>query len=239
MKHIQLVIPILLGAVGANWAQPNQPTTPQTTIPAGTHMLTQLVSPLNTVSATDGSAVYLDITMPVIVDNHVVIPAHTHVTGTVARERRPGRIKGRAQMRINFTNLIFSDYRVVSIDGALQGLPESHRDRRIDADGTIEPVDQIDRDIKAVAVPTLPGTVIGLLGGGNSGLRLALLGGGLGLGKTMVSRGDEISLPAGTPVEMVLKRDLHLDPVEALQKQHSPEPQEPATAQSRISRNQL
>jgi hypothetical protein len=142
-------------------------------------------------------------------------------------------------MRINFTNLIFSDYRVVSIDGALQGLPESHRDRRIDADGTIEPVDQIDRDIKAVAVPALPGTVIGLLGGGNSGLRLALLGGGLGLGKTMVSRGDEISLPAGTPVEMVLKRDLHLDPVEALQKQHSPEPQEPATAQSRISRNQL
>jgi len=174
-------------------------------------MLTRLLSPLNTISATDGSAVYLEVTMPVIADNHIVIPAHTHVTGTVIKEQRPGRVKGRAQLRICFTNLIFPDYRVVPIDGVLQGLPESHHDRRIDAEGTIEPVDQIDRDIKAIAVPALPGTVIGLLGGGNAGFRLALLGGGLGLGKTMVSRGDEISLPVGTPVEMVLKRELRLD----------------------------
>src|SRR5262249_48981211 len=152
--------------------------------------------------------VYLEVTMPVIADNRMVIPAHTHVTGTVIKERRPGRVKGRAQMRIGFTNLIFPDYRIVAIDGVLQGLPESHRDRRIDAEGTIEPVDQIDRDIKTVAVPALPGAVIGLLGGGNAGLRLGLLGGGLGLGKTMVSRGDEIFLPVGTTVEMVLKREL-------------------------------
>jgi hypothetical protein len=210
MKHIRRLIVWLL-TVGLAWAQSPPVASSATVVPAGTHMLMQLVSPLNTVSATDGSAVYLEITMPVIADNHVVIPAHTHVTGTVLQERRPGRVKGRAQIRISFTNLIFPDYRVVSIEGALQGLPESHRDRRIDAEGTIEPVDQIDRDIKTVAVPALPGTLIGLLGGGNAGLRLGLLGGGLGLGKTLVSRGDEISLPMGTAVEMVLKRELRLD----------------------------
>ena len=202
-------------------------------------MLMQLISPLNTVSATDGSAVYLEVTMPVIAENHVMIPAHTHVTGTVIRERRPGRVKGRAQLRISFTNLIFPDYRVVSIDGVLQGLPESHHDRRVDAEGTIEPVDQIDRDIKTVAVPSLPGTVIGLLGGGNTGLRLGLLGGGLGLGKTLVSRGDEISLPVGTAVEMVLKRDLQLGQAETSQDQTSPAPPTNVPSQSRISRNQL
>jgi len=211
MKHIRRVTAVLLWIVGTSWAQSNPVLSQPTVIPAGTHMLMQLVSPLNTVSATGGSAVFLEVTTPVIADSHIVIPAHTHVTGTVLQERRPGRVKGRARLRIGFTNLIFPDYHVVSIDGALQGLPESHRDRRVDAEGTIEPVDQIDRDIRAVTVPALPGTVIGLLRGGNAGLRLALLGGGLGLGKAMVSRGDEISLPAGTVVEMVLKRELQLD----------------------------
>ena len=239
MRHALRLVPVLFWVVCATWGQTNPPPPPFTLVPAGTHMLMQLVSPLNTVSATDGSAVYLEITMPVIMDNHVVIPAHTHVTGTVLQERRPGRAKGRARLRIGFTNLILPDYRVVSIDGALQGLPESHRDRRVDAEGAIEPVDQIDRDIKTVAVPSLPGAVIGLLGGGNAGLRLGLLGGGLGLGKTLVSRGDEISLPAGTIVEMVLKRDLHLAHSEAFQDQSSPAPQQTVPLQSSLSRNQL
>ena len=238
MKYIRHVIPILLYVAVASQAQSSVGTSPPTAIPAGTHMLMQLVSPLTTVSATDGSAVYLEVTMPVIADNHVVIPAHTHVTGTVIKERRPGRVKGRAQLRISFTNLILPDYQVVPIDGALQGLPESHRNRRIDSEGTIEPVDQIDRDIKTVAVPALPGAVIGLLGGGNAGLRLGLLGGGLGLGKTLVSRGNEISLPVGTMVEMVLKRDLHLDHTEAIPRQSSSAPQADSV-QSRVSRNQL
>ena len=237
MKYIWHLTAVVL-CIGMSNAQSAPTTPPNTVVPAGTHILMQLVSPLNTVSATDGSAVYLEVTMPVIADNHVVIPAHTHVTGTVIKERRPGRLKGRARLCIGFTNLIFPDYRVVAIDGALQGLPESHRDRRVDAEGTIEPVDQIDRDIKTVAVPALPGTVIGLLGAGGTGMRLALLGGGLGLGKTMVSRGDEISLPVGTPVEMVLKRELQLDHVEALQTQPLAEPQKPV-AQGRIVRNQL
>src|SRR5919198_4128844 len=107
MRYIRRVICVLLWIACACIAQSNPATPPPpTVVPAGTHILMQLVSPLNTVSATDGSGVYLEVTMPVIVDNHVVIPAHTHVTGTVLQERRPGRVKGRAKLRIGFTNLI-------------------------------------------------------------------------------------------------------------------------------------
>jgi type IV secretion system protein VirB10 len=181
------------------------------TVPAGTHMLMKLVSPIHTVSATDGSAVYLETTMPVIADNRVVIPAHTQVMGTVVRERRPGRVKGRAQLRIRFTQFIFADSHVVSIDGAVQGLPNSLHNRRVDAEGTIEPVDQIDRDVRGVVAPAIPGAVLAALGAPGAGARLALLGGGLGLGHALISRGNEIALPVGTAVEMVLKRDLQLD----------------------------
>src|ERR1043165_6432278 len=123
MRYIQYIICVLLLIVGTSSAQSNMTNPSAEVVPAGTHLLMQLVSPLNTVSATDGSAVYLEVTMPVIADNHVVIPAHTHVTGTVIKERRPGRVKGRAQLRIGLSNLIFPDHRVVAIDGALQGLP--------------------------------------------------------------------------------------------------------------------
>src|SRR5215813_2184911 len=102
MKHICNVVCCLLIGWPA-FAQSNanySPTPASTVVPAGTHVLMQLMSPLHTTSATNGSAVYLEVTMPVILDQRVVIPAHTHVTGTVAEERRPGRVKGRARLRI-------------------------------------------------------------------------------------------------------------------------------------------
>jgi hypothetical protein len=39
-------------------------------------------------------------------------------------------------------------------------------------------------------------------------LRLGLLGGGFALGKVLFTRGDPISLPVGTTVEMVLQHPL-------------------------------
>ncbi len=236
MKYIRLASCYVLLMANIAFAQANSNATPSPksiTVPAGTHMLTKLVSPLNTVSATDGSAVYLEITMPVIADNRVVIPAHTQVMGTVLRERRSGRVKGRAQLRIGFTNFIFADNQVVSIEGAMQGLPNSSRNRRVDAEGTIEAVDQIDRDVKRVVAPALPGAILAALGAGIPGMRLALLGGGLGLGNSMITRGNEIVLPVGTSVEMVLKRDLQLDRSWAEPNPPSANPQEPGNPQTK------
>ncbi len=208
MKYTALVLVPLLATAFAQTATPDKSPV---LIPAGTHVLMELVSPLNTVSATDGSAVYLQTVMPVIVGNRVVIPQHTQVTGTVVEGTRPGRVKGRARLRMQFTNFIFADNRVVEINGSLQSLPGSPQRRTVDAEGTLEPVDQIDRDMKGVAAGALPGAVLGALTGGRYGLRLGLLGGGLGIGKALATRGDEIALHSGTRVEMVLKRELQIN----------------------------
>jgi hypothetical protein len=239
MKYLRFTICCWLLVGNIAFAQSKVNTLPDAvpmTVPSGTHMLTKLVSPLNTVSATKGSAVYLETTMPVIVDNRVAIPAGTKVIGTVLHERRSGRVKGRAQLRIGFTNFIFADNRVVAIEGAVQGLPRSSHDRRVDAEGTIEPVDQLNRDVKTVVTPAIPGAILAALGAGIPGMRLALLGGGLGLGNTMFTRGDEISLPVGTPLEMVLKRDLQLDSTRLDQGPAQEKPQEPAKAQPEVQK---
>jgi hypothetical protein len=181
------------------------------TIPAGTHVVMKMTSPLHTTSATPGSAVYLETSFPVIVSDRLVIPEHTRVLGTMECERRPGRVRGRAQMRIRFTQLILPDGRVFSIVAQLQSLPGSRKQRTVDREGTIEPVDQIDADVYTLAKTTGAGVLLGSIGHTGVGVgNGALIGAGIGLATVLFTRGDEISLPVGTQVEMVLERPLSL-----------------------------
>jgi len=202
------------------------------TIPAGTHLLMKLISPLHTTSSTPGSGVYLETAFPVVENNRVVIPEHTRVMGVVSDERRPGRVQGRAQMRLKFTQLILPDNRELSIAGNLQGLPGSSTNRTVNNEGTLEPVDQIDADVYTVAKTTGAGILIGSIRHVGIGVGPgALIGAGLGLAKVLFTRGDEISLPVGTRVEMVLQRPLTVQPASSSKRTdsgdaptHRPEP---------------
>lgn len=179
------------------------------TIPAGTHVLMQLKNALHTTSATAGSQVYLETFIPVVQADRVVVPPHTRVMGIVQHERRPGRIKGKARFHLQFTSIILPDDRVLPISGILQGLPGSTRIRRVKPDGTIEPVDQIDKDVKTMTIGILPGAIYAAAGGQlGTAARIGGLGGGLGLFKVFFGRGDAIDLPVGTQMEMVLQKPL-------------------------------
>jgi hypothetical protein len=182
-------------------------------LPAGTRVLMTLTSPLHTTSARAGAGVYLETSWPVVQDGQVVIPAHSRVQGEVERERRPGRVKGRSQFLLHFTSLILPDNRVVAIAGGLQSLPGNEKIRAQDQEGTIEPVDQIDRDVYRIASGAMAGGLGGALTRTATGAGIGLaIGGGLGLAKVLFTRGDEIHLPEGTKVEMVLEKPLTLAP---------------------------
>jgi hypothetical protein len=183
------------------------------TIPAGTHLLMKLISPLHTTSSTPGSGVYLETAFPVVENSRVVIPEHTRVMGVVADERRPGRVQGRAQIRLKFTQLILPDNHELSVVGNLQSLPGSSANRTVNNEGTLEPVDQIDADVYTVAKTTGAGVLVGSIRHVGIGVGPgALIGAGLGLAKVLFTRGDEISLPVGTKVEMILQRPLTVQP---------------------------
>jgi hypothetical protein len=227
MKHVNQTRALFLSCcllVLARWSgaqsglltDTNRATEPKPeviTIPAGTHLLMKLISPLHTTSSTPGSGVYLETAFPVVENNRVVIPEHTRVMGVVTDERRPGRVQGRAQMRLRFTQLILPDNRELSVVGSLQSLPESSTNRTVNNEGTLEPVDQIDADVYTVAKTTGAGVLVGSIRHVGIGVgQGALIGAGLGLAKVLFTRGDEISLPVGTRVEMVLQRPLTVQP---------------------------
>jgi hypothetical protein len=187
-------------------------TAPSTvTIPAGTRVLMVLKSPLHTTSGTAGSGLYLETLYPVVQGNGVVIPARTLVQGVVESNERPGHLKRTSEFRFRFTTLIFPNKLVVPINGVLQSIPGA-RNIRTREDETLAPVDQTEKVITPVAASSVGGAIIGAHRGFGIGLLPgAGLGAGLGLVAVLLKRGDEISLPQGTSVEMVLAAPFSLD----------------------------
>jgi type IV secretion system protein VirB10 len=187
-------------------------------VPAGTKVLLQLRSSLNSKSARPGDGVYLASAFPVVVGNRVMIPAGVFVQGVVDRVARAGHVKGRAQLDMHFTSIIFPNGTVVEIPGVVSGLPGSSKQQVKDGEGTIEQDTDKTRNAGKTAEIALPtGATVGSIAGLGGGHPLAGSFGGLGAGLAAVglvslfTRGADVNIEAGTQVEMVLQRPLILE----------------------------
>jgi type IV secretion system protein VirB10 len=189
------------------------------TVPAGTKFLLQLRSSINTKSAKPGDGVYLASTFPVVVGNRVMIPVGVYVQGVVDRVERAGHVKGRAQLDMHFTSIIFPNNTVVQIPGVVDSLPGAKNQTvKGDDEGTIQQDGDKTRnagEVAKIAVPT--GATVGSIAGLGSGHPLAggLAGVGAGLAAagivSLFTRGADVSIDSGTQVEMVLQRPLILE----------------------------
>jgi hypothetical protein len=186
------------------------------TVPAGTKVLLSLKSGVNTKTARPGDSVYLVSTFPVIVGSSVLIPSGVYVQGVVDKVERPGRIKGRAKLLMHFTTMIFPNGQVVGIPGTVDNLPGSGGPSVKGDEGTIEQAGNKGQDMGNVAKGGVIGASGGVIGGGVSGRPLAgaaiggLAGVAGGLIYTLLTRGDEVVIPEGTSLEMVMQRPLDL-----------------------------
>jgi type IV secretion system protein VirB10 len=190
-------------------------------IPAGTKVLLEVRSAINTKSARPGDGVYLSSTFPVVVGNRVIIPSGVYVQGVVDSIVRPGRGMGakRAQLNMHFTSMIFPNGSVVEIPGVVNALPGAEHQKVNGDEGTIEQDGGSNKAHNAgetakVAVPT--GATIGSIGGLEAGHPLAggLEGAAAGLAAAgivaLFTRGADVNIPSGTQVEMVLQRPLEV-----------------------------
>lgn len=194
--------------------------TPTYTIPAGTKVLLQLKSGVNTKSAKPGDGVYLSSAFPVVVGTRVLIPAGVYVQGVVDRVVRAGRIKGKAQLDMHFTSMIFPNGTVVEIPGGVNGLPGAqHQTVKNDGEGTIVQDGGKGRNAGETAKIALPtGGTVGAIGGAVAGHPIE--GGLIGLAAgaatvgivSLFTRGADVEIPSGSQVEMVFQRPLLLQP---------------------------
>ena len=189
------------------------------TVPAGTKVLLQLRSSINTKSAKPGDGVYLASAFPVVVGTRVMIPAGVYVQGVVDRVARAGRVKGKAQLDMHFTSMIFPNGTVVEIPGAVDSVPGAKKQSvKADSEGTIEQDSDKGRnagEVAKIAIPT--GGTVGAIGGLESGH--PIVGGVVGIAAglatagivSLFTRGADVNIENGSQVEMVLQRPLILE----------------------------
>lgn len=184
------------------------------TVEPGTQIPLKLAQGISTKSAKVGDAVYAETVFPITVDNRIVIPAGTYVQGRISQITRPGRVKGRAEFLMHFTTLIYPSGYTVMLPGAVENLPGAEKQTVRGREGTVQQEGSKGKDAGTVAQTAGTGAAVGAIA--SRGVKGAGIGGAagaaVGLATVLLSRGPDITLPAGTSVQIVLQRPLELDP---------------------------
>ncbi len=184
----------------------------QLTIPSGTKVPLALKQSISTKNAREGDAVYAVTTFPVVINDRIVIPAGTYVQGRISEVKRGGRIKGRAEVLMHFSTLIYPSGYTVVLPGAVENVPGAEKTSMKDEEGTVRQDSQTGEKAKTVATAAGTGAVIGGLSNGvKGGLIGAGIGGGIGTAIGLLSRGNDVRMEAGTTLEMVIQREVPLD----------------------------
>lgn len=94
------------------------------TVPPGTRILLKLSTALNTQNAAEGDCVYLRTVHPVNAGGRIVIPAGSHVTGTITNIKRAGRLHSAGEFYVRFDSLLLPSLvsrdlrgRLLTVDG--------------------------------------------------------------------------------------------------------------------------
>jgi hypothetical protein len=220
MKSFALCMLLLAGIAAAQSTLTPAPGAPSVEsekplliIPVGTRVPLSLKQAISTKTAKDGDPVYAEAAFPFVVNDRVVIPAGTYVQGKVTRVQRGGHVKGRAELLVHFTSMIYPSGYTVMLGGSVENTPGAEKTSMKDSEGTIRQDSDVGKKVGAAAEGAGTGAVIGAVTGGGKGAGIGAGAGGLaGLAIGMLSRGADVRLPPGTSIEMEIQREVKVDP---------------------------
>lgn len=220
MRLLMLLI-LVTGTLGAQQSASKEPapvlvkphaSIHELTIPAGTQVPIRLENAISTKTSRPGEAVYARTTFPVAVDEKILIPAGTYVQGKIAEIKPAGRLKGRAEVLLHFTTLIYPSGYTVMLPGSIENAPGVDKAHVKDKEGTIQADSNKGKTAATIAKPAGEGALVGALARGGEG---ALIGAGIGgaIGTTIaaLSHGNEITFHPGTTLEVVIQREVQID----------------------------
>jgi hypothetical protein len=186
------------------------------TIPAGTKIPLLLKQAISTRNAREGDAVYAETAFPYVVDNRVIVPAGSYIQGKIAHVERAGHGKGRAEILMHFTSMIYPSGYTVMLPGSVENTPGADNNSVKDEEGTIQQDKDTGKKIEDAAkggvYGTMGGATAGGLAGGLNGARIgAGIGAAAGIGWALLKRGSDVKLDVGTSIEMEIQRPITVD----------------------------
>lgn len=198
-------------------ATPAPPADPNVvTIPAGTKIPLSLAQAISTKNAREGDAVYATTAFPFVVNDRVIVPAGSYIQGKISHVERGGRLKGRAEILMHFTSMIYPSGYTVMLPGSVENTPGADNKSVKDAEGTIQQDKDTGKKIEEAAKGGVyggsGGALAGGLAGGLNGARIgAGAGAAAGIGWALLKRGNDVKLDVGTSIEMEIQRAITVD----------------------------
>ena len=185
-------------------------------VPAGTRLPLVVHNAISTRYTKAGDPIYLETTFPIIQDGRIVIPAGSYVSGEVVSAKRPGKVKGRAELQVRLTNIILPNGYLARLDAIPTGADTGANDT-VGEEGKIKGDSDKSGDLGTVLTGTGSGAGTGGLIGvaaGNAAKGAAIggaAGAAVGIMTMLLTRGPELEVPRGSVVDIQLDRPLYLD----------------------------
>ncbi|HEY2960814.1 MAG TPA: hypothetical protein VGJ37_00235 [Pyrinomonadaceae bacterium] len=172
-------------------------------IPRNTILALELVTPVSTDASQRGDRIEARVVEPSEYAGYTV-------DGHVAQVKRPGKVKGVAQLQLAFDQIRSNDNRIAQLHAELVEIAPMGGDNepQVDAEGGVRGRDSTKDDVTKVGAASGIGAIIGTIAGGGKGAAIgAIIGGGAGTGVVMTQRGKDIRLERGTHLKIRTSTD--------------------------------
>lgn len=159
-------------------------------IPADTELIIELIDRIDTQRAREGDTFTAKVTSPYEISGAII-------EGRIAKNRRPGRLKRRAELLLSFDRIKLSETRWSNFNAIIvEVLPvKGDNVKRVDDEGVVAGQRPYKKDVTTIGASTGAGVVIGAVVGGPVGAAVgAGVGAAFGVGAVVVERGKWIVL---------------------------------------------
>ena len=183
-------------------------TTPGGTvrIPSDTVMRVELLTNLSTEASQAGDRFQARVLEPMEYEGAMI-------DGRVARVKRPGRVKGTAELQLSFDQIRLTDNRWADIEAQVIEVVDTAGSGvgDVDEEGGVKGRNSTKDKVVKIGAGTALGAIIGAIAGGGKGAAIgAVIGGAIGTGGAISSRGSEIHLPLGQQLRIRTSRETRI-----------------------------
>ena len=179
------------------------------TIPAGSRLEVRLMTALSSRASQEGDPFSGRIVEPIFIGGEEVLPAGSTLEGRVIYVKDPGRVKGKAEMRLLAESITTPQEVKYTIVASLEDVQGAEGVSLKGKEGAIQGPTKSKKDAaKEAGIGAGVGAGVGVLAAGGTG---ALYGAGIGLLASAIhsiaKRGKDVVLPMGTELTFTIDRD--------------------------------
>jgi hypothetical protein len=175
-------------------------------IPSNTMMRVELLTNLSTEASQRGDRFQARVLEPAEYEGAIL-------DGRVTRVRRPGRVRGTAELQLSFDQIRLTDNRWADIEAQVIEVVDTGGSGvgDVDEEGGVKGKGSTKDNVVKIGAGTALGAIIGAIAGGGKGAAIgAVIGGAIGTGGAISSRGKEIRLPQGQQLRIRTSRETRI-----------------------------